>query len=162
MDESDSEKEGFLVQIAELLHSLDSFKKNLGINLFQSIVGEFSSEKASAVGLPWDFHYRCRKSFEVGALNKILSLSLGALPTIRNDQLCIKSCLELVAQILSWEFTNGEFAGTFEKKGRDPGKDDSVLSCLLPSSWRDLIVSSPALLDLIFEVRWVQSIRFTL
>ena len=36
--------------------------------MLEAIVGEFSPPTASPMGMPWDFHEKCRASFEVRAM----------------------------------------------------------------------------------------------
>ena len=37
----------------------------IGILVLEAVVGEFSPPTASPMGMPWDFHEKCRASFEV-------------------------------------------------------------------------------------------------
>lgn len=39
--------------------------RRMGLDILEAVVSEFSPVTASAMGLPWDYHEKCRASFEV-------------------------------------------------------------------------------------------------
>ncbi|CAG8460237.1 11248_t:CDS:10 [Acaulospora morrowiae] len=59
-DYHDAEKHSILTDIK----STDGHSQLVGVGLANALVDEFSSTKASNVGLPWNFHKKCKDFFE--------------------------------------------------------------------------------------------------
>ncbi|KAK9762855.1 hypothetical protein K7432_010994 [Basidiobolus ranarum] len=77
-DNSDEEKGEIFNEIIGLIQT-NLHGQNLGIRLFSSLTDEFSSTKASSIGLSWDFHFSCKQSFERMYLPRIFELDLKLL-----------------------------------------------------------------------------------
>ncbi|CAG8817065.1 35731_t:CDS:2, partial [Racocetra persica] len=56
-------KRSILIQIQELV-TMDGYNRQVGVALANELVDEFSTTKASNVGLPWDFHKKTKEFFE--------------------------------------------------------------------------------------------------
>ncbi len=62
----------------------------VGSLVLEAVVGEFSPPTASPMGMPWDFHEKCRASFEV-RVGGPPSLHPDAKPNLAHvlDQTCM-------------------------------------------------------------------------
>ena len=71
---------------------------------------EFSPATASILGLPWDYHERCRASLEAEYLQPIylharsVARECAAAALTQQDGGTCQACLALMAAILSWDF----------------------------------------------------------
>ncbi|RUP44505.1 hypothetical protein BC936DRAFT_149360 [Jimgerdemannia flammicorona] len=63
LDSSDAEKETMFTNVRELL-GMAPHGPIMGIAFASALVDQFSSTKASNVGLSWEFHQRCKIAFE--------------------------------------------------------------------------------------------------
>ena len=76
-----------------------------------AILEEFSSRKATAVGLTLDFHYNCRRVLEREGLRTLFEMALTLLQRLKpplepQDQPIFTHAVAAVEMILEWEFTN--------------------------------------------------------
>lgn len=79
IEDSPTEKEIPFARLTGLLSpsaALDAH--SIGLSLLSALLNEFGSDKASAVGLPNEFHLRCHRSFEV-----FMDAPLGTFPLIK-------------------------------------------------------------------------------
>ncbi|CAG8534913.1 8397_t:CDS:10, partial [Dentiscutata erythropus] len=142
------EKQSMLIQIQELV-AMDGYNRQVGVALANELVDEFSTTKASNVGLPWDFHKKTKEFFEATFLLPLFEMVLRILHQrsqfyiekqlsqnftnghghttnnlqndLRHDTLLTIS-LNLVEKILYWDFVSKNdslLAGTFAKEGND-------------------------------------------
>ncbi|CAG8743221.1 15246_t:CDS:2, partial [Dentiscutata heterogama] len=142
------EKQSMLIQIQELV-TMDGYNRQVGVALANELVDEFSTTKASSVGLPWDFHKKTKEFFEATFLLPLFEMVLRILHQrsqfyiekqlsqsftngrghttnnlqndLRHDTLLTIS-LNLVEKILYWDFASKNdslLAGTFAKEGND-------------------------------------------
>jgi hypothetical protein len=90
----------------------------LSVSLISSLLNEFSSDKASAVGLPLEFHLYCRKSFQDEQLLSLFTLILNIMHPITTsiskksdlETRLLGLCFAALEKILSWDFaTDGTF-----------------------------------------------------
>ena len=71
---------------------------------------EFSPATASVLGLPWDYHERCRASLEADYLQPIylharsVARECAAAALAQQDGGTCQACLALMSAILSWDF----------------------------------------------------------
>ncbi|KAJ3089378.1 Exportin-4 [Quaeritorhiza haematococci] len=176
LDESPAEKEVVFHRVTELLAAPELAKKQIALSLLNALIDEFSTDKASAVGLPWDFHHRCRRSFEEGELRRIFQIILQLLHAFMHghqqhvqhhpqatlsheDKAFLGQCVVAAEKVLSWEFAmpNDELlAGTFDNRGgsgggADDSSSDLTVSTRFPASWREILVR-PDVLDLFFQL----------
>lgn len=76
----------------------------------QAVVEEFSPATASILGLPWDYHERCRASLEADYLQPIylharsVARESAAAALAQQDGGTCQACLALMSAILSWDF----------------------------------------------------------
>ncbi len=102
----------------------------IGLRLLISLVEEFSSIKASAIGLPFGFHRECHSSFEQAGLQEAFNMgtmvlnslgvkatAAGSGPWSAQDDELLRVCLELMESCLSWDFQSGGNAtSTFQRE----------------------------------------------
>ncbi|CAG8487571.1 16369_t:CDS:10, partial [Gigaspora rosea] len=146
------EKQSMLIQIQELV-ALDGYNRQVGVALANELVDEFSTTKASSVGLPWDFHKKTKEFFEATFLLPLFEMVLrilhqrsqlylekqlsqsftnghGHTTTINNLQndlrrdTILEISLNLVEKILYWDFTS---------------KNDSLLAGTFAKEGNDII-----------------------
>ena len=78
--------------------------------LAQAIVEEFSPATASMLGLPWDFHERCRAVLEADYLQPMylharsVAREYAVAGLDGQDGGTCQACLALMCAILSWDF----------------------------------------------------------
>ena len=71
---------------------------------------EFSPATATVLGLPWDYHERCRASLEADYLQPIylharsVACECSAAALAQQDGGTCQACLTLMSAILSWDF----------------------------------------------------------
>ncbi len=81
----------------------------------QAVVEEFSPATASILGLPWDYHEKCRASLEADYLQPIYlharSVARESAPAalVQQDGGTCQACLALMSAILSWDFRCAAF-----------------------------------------------------
>ncbi|TPX33725.1 hypothetical protein SmJEL517_g03402 [Synchytrium microbalum] len=167
LDATQDEMEAVIKDAADLLQGT-VFEKKLSMSLLMALINEFSSGKASAIGLPWSFHYQCRKSFEKTELQHIFQMALQVLFTSLPEVTAISTFDEssdtgvLVASIvavsetiLQWEFTDTDntMGGAFERNvlpDTNAAEDEAKSQVsVFPESWSALLVR-PDVLDLFF------------
>jgi hypothetical protein len=100
----------------------------MGLTVMSSLLNEFGSDRASNVGLPSEFHVKCRHSFQEERLLPFLGMVLTAMVPHTGDgiQLDVERTMFLglsfmvAEKILSWDFViHGELTC-----GRFPILDD--------------------------------------
>ncbi|RHZ64065.1 hypothetical protein Glove_326g37 [Diversispora epigaea] len=77
-DYHDAEKLAVITDLQNFV-SMGGYGQSIGIGLSNALVDEFSSTKASNVGLPWDFHKKSKDFFENTYLLPIFELALRVL-----------------------------------------------------------------------------------
>lgn len=136
----------------------------VALTLLLAITKEFSSTKASAVGFTWEFHFKCRRSFEDSDLPKIFSIVIdtlkgylanGDLAAITHDPQAsvFAAAIALAEQIFQWEFTYydlGRLSGHF--KNGDSGETAEYTAFQPPKSWRPVIIEDPQFLPMFFHL----------
>ncbi|KAJ3397901.1 Exportin-4 [Lobulomyces angularis] len=148
--EDDTEKTLFLSKLNALCVSNNPIEKLVGINLLNALISEFSSTKASAVGLPLDFHIKVKTIFEKEALKNIFAMILNILSQGEQQLDFFKCCIELIEAILSWEFSNN---APFQKsviKSSDNDEEKQTVSNF-PANWKDIILRKETI-EVIFQI----------
>jgi len=127
----------------------------VALTLLLAITREFSSTRASAVGFTWEFHFKCRRSFEESELPRIFSIVVDTLTsflaantglsTMIQEPLAsvFVSALALAEQVFQWEFTYfelGKLAGHF-KNSESSGETAEYSAFQPPKSWRPVILN---------------------
>ncbi|ORY03726.1 hypothetical protein K493DRAFT_311626 [Basidiobolus meristosporus CBS 931.73] len=156
-DLSDEEKESAFQGILGLIQA-NAHGQTLGIRLFSALTDEFSSTKASSIGLSWDFHFACKQSFERVYLRKILEQDLKILheQLSRGDALhgakCsegLKATVSLAERILTWEFS--EQCGQLMVGSFGDASDELVKKLVLPEDWTEILLNHDVL-NLFFQL----------
>ncbi|KAI8817434.1 armadillo-type protein [Fimicolochytrium jonesii] len=159
LEESAEEKQAFLSRVTDLLNG-DKKQSQIALCLFAALLDEFSSTRASAVGLPYDFHVKSRQLFEEGELRHIFQVVYHVLQHFMNTKEYLQDALssELLITAMSvaqkavdWEFLTPEenaLSGSFrtnqeERRTSQPG--------YFPASWKEFIVR-PDVIDLFFQL----------
>ena len=142
--------------------------RRIGLQLFASVISEFSPTTASAMQLPWEFHERCRASLETEFLPGLYAhgsqiarsvAEQGAALNATDDAVCVAS-LRLMAAALAWDFSRDAHSGGFGMLAdghlRPPGGDrdgeqaDAVR--ITPgAAWRDTLLA-PGAMDWLFQL----------
>ena len=76
----------------------------------QAVVSEFAPSTATPLGLPWDFHERCRTALEAGYLQtfyshaqRLAGEAAHAAVQGQDGGTCV-ACIRLMNTILGWDF----------------------------------------------------------
>ncbi|KAI9025604.1 armadillo-type protein [Hyaloraphidium curvatum] len=158
LDDSEEKRQAILHRITDLLNG-DLYGKRLSLGLLHALLGEFSSEKSSSVGLTWDFHNRCKAAFEKEELRHVFDIALQVVRAAlgsdswwypyADGQNLVGSALAALAACLSWDFSKKDTAlGTTISK-RPQEIDEVVGTPDFPETWRDVLVR-PDVLDAFF------------
>lgn len=80
------------------------------MEIIEAVVTEFSLQTASPMGLPWDFHARCRDSLETSFLQNFFlhasAVAQESAPSVAaggESGVCL-ACMSLMCAILAWDF----------------------------------------------------------
>jgi len=159
MDEKSSKMTLIFESVTKLL-TFGTSQKLIAVALLLSIVREFSSSKASAVGFTWEYHFKCRRTFEEKELPSIFSIAIELLKSLLSlNSLSAEefvslfaAALGLVEQILNWEFAYydlGKLSGYFKKA--ETGEASENLVFQPPKSWQPFIINQ-AFLPMFFQI----------
>lgn len=111
MDDSEQERLQFLGLIWNLIEQNSNLKFNALI-IISALLNEFNSDKASAVGLPREFHLYTRKIFQERLLEiftRVLALLHSVIQGYSDSQKSLlKLCFMIVEKIISWDFLDGK------------------------------------------------------
>ncbi|EFJ35002.1 hypothetical protein SELMODRAFT_406082 [Selaginella moellendorffii] len=159
LEYTQAEKASFLEEVEQAVagrHGLAA--QRFGISLLEALVSEFSLSTASPMGLPAEFHDKCRASLEAGYLQKFYAWAFDASVMVaskalegqgENQESAICTvAIRLMTQILNWEFR-----GKLAVLGKSRASTLSSSPASRKSSeqlqlWHDLLVS-PA------KVTWI-------
>eukprot|EP00047_Mylnosiga_fluctuans_P015723 m.48787 g.48787 ORF g.48787 m.48787 type:complete len:1098 (-) comp6062_c0_seq1:953-4246(-) len=112
----------------------------VAFSLMSALLSEFSSSpRSSAVGLPWEFHFATKQSFETEELRDIFGLvvtTLSGMMALPDDALAarqnaLQRIMSLAEQVLHWQFLPSRCVRMF-------GSFEPIVSTFLkpPLSWR--------------------------
>ena len=112
MDDSEQERLEFLGLLYNLLDQ-DDHAKATSLTIISALLNEFSSDKASNVGLPREIHFLTRKIFQEKLL-QVFSRVLGLMHNVvqqysDSQRILLRSCYMIIEKVLSWEFVHGKF-----------------------------------------------------
>ncbi|KAL1917900.1 uncharacterized protein VTP21DRAFT_3734 [Calcarisporiella thermophila] len=160
---SEADREAIIKNIHDCLN-MGSQEHLLAVSICNALVDEFSSTKASSVGLTWNFHQKCRELFESYYLRRIFEIVLQILHqqvahlhmkfsdnTHANpaENTLLAQSVSLSEKIMNWDFASTDdnvLAGFFAKDG---DVDDDVpirsKSPAFPPNWRDLLLNHEVL-----------------
>ena len=150
------ERMTILASVPQLLQ-MQGNGRLIAVPFVMAIVNEFSSRKASAIGLTWEFHFKCRESFEKRGLRELFETVLNTVQHIVHQQTHLTtdkpifgSCISAIECVLHWDFINAkEFAGNF--KHHTVAFGESRRADHFPKEWSRLLVSAE-FLNLMFQL----------
>ncbi|XP_073158975.1 uncharacterized protein [Henckelia pumila] len=164
LDFAAEEKERIFLEVKQAItgvHGLDA--QFVGINFLESVVSEFSPSTSTALGLPREFHEKCRTSLEHTFIKAfycwvqdaafiVSNRIVGIDAAVPESKVC-SAALRLMLQILNWDFRGNKSTDESSIKGIDvfcdrmkPESDSFKRSeCVLVqpgTAWRDVLISS--------------------
>ncbi|EIE26728.1 hypothetical protein COCSUDRAFT_46205 [Coccomyxa subellipsoidea C-169] len=148
LESSKEEQHAFFAETEDIAKSQGTpGARRASIKVLEAVVTEFSPATASPLGLPWDYHERCRSSLESDYLQSffvhasgIARGSAAAAVEGRDEGLC-QACMSLLTAILSWDFRQG--ASPIPVYGDGRTTNNSMLVKPDPA-WRDTLLSAEA------------------
>ncbi|KAJ3014551.1 Exportin-4 [Thoreauomyces humboldtii] len=165
LEEGVKEKEAFFGRLTSLIGGQRG-ERLVALSTFAALIGELSSDRATAMGLAYDHHLKSRMLFEEQELRSVFQVVVQLLQHLLRDGLkreeradieLLATCLAIADDILSWDFVNsGDNAlqGSFKTERHGQNKQ----SGRFPASWRDLIIR-PDVIDLFFELHYALQIE---
>lgn len=154
-------------QVDQLCASPSLTLRSLGASLLGVIVDEFSSLKATAVGITLESHYRARKAFEASDLGPIFSRIMnllaeqasgqgdqGALATAQSREY-LRQTLGVAEAVLYWDHSTinaNTVLSYFQKNDSDTSTEPLQLVFSPPQEWRPILLN-PNTLGVFFSVR---------
>lgn len=143
--------------VTELIGSGNVTMQLVACSMLSALLNEYSSSvRTSSVGFTWDFHIKCKQTFEQNNLKRVFSFSLQVLdeietatdPLSREVTAVLNRVLSIAEQVLSWEFTPRSIHHRNHSSFTSNGQSVS----LRPSeAWRDVLLSD-ATLPLFFRI----------
>ncbi|KAJ3156024.1 Exportin-4 [Geranomyces variabilis] len=160
LDESPQEKEAFFKGITAMVNGATN-ERQVALSVFSALVDEFSSDRASAVGLPYNFHVKSRKTFEEGELPPVFLIVVQILQHLmgtgagmreEKDVRLLTTCMEILSKCLSWEFVSADdnpLLGSLAPNSNYRARARHLGS--FPTSWRDLLIRAD-FIDMFFQL----------
>ncbi|KAL6605220.1 armadillo-type protein, partial [Neocallimastix sp. 'constans'] len=159
LDENQIIKKNCLSKIFQLIKSENSMKE-LAILFFSNFLEEFSSDKATKIGLPYNFHVQCRKLFEEMELKQIFETVIGVINQVisnsswesdRSSLELLSACVITLEKIFNWNFSvlSSNLSSFNIRQGFDD--DNQHVKTLFPDSWSD-IFSRPDIIQILFKI----------
>lgn len=150
-------QESLLKDVTQLMTSNNRGMQILGSMILRALLNEFAFHTRSCdIGLSWEFHIQCKKSFEVQDLQQIFMLVVQSMQQFLATELNQLSAQDISAlvhlsslaeQILSWDFS--KFG---HRKKLVSGEAAAVILFRPGTSWRELIFD-PALVGLFCKLQ---------
>jgi hypothetical protein len=145
--ELDETEEGRIVLLFQTLISINEAHRLLAIQLIRAVLQEFTTTKASAMGLTFEIHMKSRQSFESRFLGLFLQMTVQSIEEMIQikeawyDTLLLDTCLHVLESILDWKFglTFMEFEN-FSKMTSSIHETDIRRP---PEAWATLLLSGP-------------------
>eukprot|EP00833_Pecoramyces_ruminatium_P009872 jgi/Orpsp1_1/1183904/evm.model.c7180000087169.1 len=159
LDENQIIKNDCFSKIFHLIENEISMKE-LAILFFSNLLEEFSSDKATKIGLPFDFHVKCRQLFEEMELKQIFETVIGVVNQVisnnswesdRASLELLSACVVTLEKILNWNFSvlSSNFSSFNIRQGMED--DNQHVKTLFPESWSD-IFSRPDIIQILFKI----------
>ncbi|XP_070568372.1 exportin-4-like isoform X2 [Ptychodera flava] len=156
VDHKISDRERIYNDVSELISSGDATMQMVACSILVALLNEYSSStRSSDVGLSWEFHAICKRTFENNDLKKVFLFSVQVLHEFSDKDISLSretsavfnKFLSISEQVLSWDFTPTNVAR------RNVGSFSSSQNTLFkPSgSWRSTILDHN-LIDLFFKL----------
>ncbi|BDA40620.1 probable Exportin-4 [Coccomyxa sp. Obi] len=148
LESSKDERHAFFAETEDMASQQGSpATRRASIRVLEGVVTEFSPATASPLGLPWDYHERCRASLEADYLQSFFihatSIARGSAPAAvegRDEGVC-QACVSLLCAILSWDFRQGSSSIPVYGDGR-PCMTGMLVKP--QPTWRDILLSPEA------------------
>nr|KAJ3418504.1 Exportin-4 [Polyrhizophydium stewartii] len=159
-------KDQLITLVVQLHRHNDPAQRLLGASLAISLLNEFSSSKATAVGLPWDFHRDCQLAFERAHLRILFEAVISAIHTDLHNRTALatpegikilRSNLASAERILSWapippnSMSFGPGRRHVQASASGHMDDEPSDAPCFPASWRNVLLA-PNVTDLFFEI----------
>ncbi|CAH1799119.1 unnamed protein product, partial [Owenia fusiformis] len=149
-------KDAIFNDVTQLISSGNLSMQLVACSILTSLLDEFSStSKSSKIGLTWEFHSKCKRSFEDADLKKVFSFCLQVLhelekcasPLNRDVTYLSIRFLTITEQLLNWQFSSRHpirnRIGSFMIYGSVPFRP--------LETWQDVILDR-GVLDLFFKI----------
>ncbi|XJO74025.1 hypothetical protein BDV3_004907 [Batrachochytrium dendrobatidis] len=154
-------KDQLLSDIIQLLFNPDWHKRHAALQLLIALLEEFSSKKATALGLPWNFHHDCQVSFERSHLQVVFESILRSIHNeLRSPQFLstidgkkiLNHNLFCAEKILSWTCISGSPATLAPACSVVNSNEEEFYDAPnFPATWRTVLLS-PNVLGLFFQI----------
>ncbi|XP_074663144.1 exportin-4-like [Tubulanus polymorphus] len=155
-DTKKTDQEQLFNEITKLIHSGQMSLQMIACSVMGALLNEYATgNRSSKIGLPWEFHNKCKRSFQDSELKRMFLLVLQILNELlnfggalsRDIIVLFNRFLSIAEQILNWEFIPRalprRFVGLFGGSGN---------IALRPSeSWRDIFLKNDVL-QIFFKV----------
>ncbi|KAK6169678.1 hypothetical protein SNE40_020678 [Patella caerulea] len=114
LDPKGSGCENMFTDVTSLISSGNVTMQLVACSMLTSLLNEYSSSsRTSNAGFTWEFHNRCKRTFETSNLKKVFLFCLQVLneidgqptPLTREAIAVLNRVLSITEQVLSWEFT---------------------------------------------------------
>eukprot|EP00873_Tetraselmis_striata_P034405 jgi/Tetstr1/454669/TSEL_041559.t1 len=158
-EQAPAERESFFQEVeGAVAQSGDPRARRTGMEILAAVITEFSPPTASAMGLPWGYHERCRISLEKDFLQRFFvhacnigreAISSGAVASELDGGTCA-ACIALLSTILSWDFQRGGGGaagggfGFVPEAAQRGGAGSETLLVHLGPAWREALLSPGA------------------
>lgn len=102
VDDSGRERANLLQEVENLIVNAEPQKKILGCQILTNLMQEYASTvRSTDVGLPWEVHFKAKKSFEATDLKRIFQFCIYLLSEIvKNDLPYPNNMVELIGHLL--------------------------------------------------------------
>ncbi|KAI9318087.1 armadillo-type protein [Dichotomocladium elegans] len=162
-DISGGDRDALCGSVKQLI-SMQGHESLIGITLASALLDHFSSTKATATGLSWEFHHKAKVFFEDHVLLGLFEQSVTRLHAVVSQQRqqqqpdeLINELVTLLEKILQWEFESTSktvvLPGTFAKTDREddyvdrengPGAVKKTYT-IFPKTWRPVVANTEVL-----------------
>lgn len=156
IDEKGASRESLFQDVTRLVNSGNVTMQLVACSLLTALLNEYASaSRASSVGFTWEFHFKCKRTFEEQDLKRVFLFAVQVLhelekqpsPMSREATAVMNRLLSITEQVLSWEFTPKAFFR------RHVGSFESTQNIILRpnDTWRDTLLNDD-LMQLLFRV----------
>ncbi|GBF98214.1 hypothetical protein Rsub_10714, partial [Raphidocelis subcapitata] len=125
------------------------------LEVLEAVVAEFSLATASAIGVAWDYHERCRSELEAQFLRQFFQMALDVARSTATsgaaaaggDAGACAAAMALMCAVLNWGVRNGGGGGGMAAPGRPRGGGDGggAAAALRPGqAWGEVLLAPGA------------------
>ncbi|XP_064627537.1 exportin-4-like isoform X2 [Lineus longissimus] len=156
LDTKHTDRQALYKDLTDLIGSGDITMQMIACSVMTALLNEYSTtSRSSSIGLPWEFHNKCKKAFQEYELKKMFAYMMPVLGQLVNYNgpmnpeitLMFHKFLALSEQVLSWEFVQNFI----------PRRQIGSFGCaqfvtLKPTPvWREVLLD-PQVLDVFFKL----------